>query len=123
MRGLLSTHHARPHTKFRIVHRSSHLRAGWHLRHDAVDKTLVKALARARRWQRMVDSSGFSSSEELAKAERINPSYLARVLRLTLLAPDIVESILNGRHDPATIRMERLMRPFSATWGEQLQRL
>jgi len=48
---------------------------------------------------------------------------MARVLRLTLLAPDITDSILDGRHDPATIRMERLMRPFSATWGKQLQRL
>jgi len=71
----------------------------------------------------MLNSGGFGSIEELAAAERINPSYLARVLRLTLLAPDITDSILDGRHDPATIRMERLMRPFSATWGEQLQRL
>jgi hypothetical protein len=88
-----------------------------------VDGTLVKALARAHRWQGMLNSGGFGSIAELARAEKINPSYLARVLRLTLLASEIVESILDGRHDPATIRMERLMRPFSATWGEQLQSL
>jgi hypothetical protein len=44
------------------------------------------------------------------------PSYLARVLRLTLLVPDIVESILNGRHDPERITLERLMKPFPAEW-------
>jgi hypothetical protein len=85
--------------------------------------TLVKAIARAHRWQGMLDSGAFSSIEELAQAERINPSYLARVLRLTLLAPEIVESILNGRHDPERVALERLMRPFPALWGEQLQSL
>jgi hypothetical protein len=83
----------------------------------------VKALARAHRWQGMLEGGEYGSIEELARAEKINPSYMARVLRLTLLAPEITDSILDGRHDPATIRMERLMRPFSATWGEQLQRL
>ena len=67
-----------------------------------VDGTLVKALARAHRWQGMLESGEYGSIEELARAERINPSYLARVLRLTLLAPEIVESILDGRHDPET---------------------
>jgi hypothetical protein len=83
----------------------------------------VKALARAHRWQGMLEGGEYGSIEELARAEKINPSYMARVLRLALLAPEITDSILDGRHDPATIRMERLMRPFSATWGEQLQRL
>jgi hypothetical protein len=64
-----------------------------------------------------------TSIEELAKAERINPSYLARVLRFTLLAPESVESILDGRHDPERVPLERLMRPFPALWGEQLQSL
>jgi hypothetical protein len=85
--------------------------------------TLVKAIARAHRWQGMLDSGAVSSIEELAQAERINPSYLARVLRLTLLAPEIVESILDGRHDPERVALERLMRPFPALWGEQLQSL
>ena len=97
--------------------------SAWAPRPARVDGTLVKALARAHRWQGMLEGGEYGSIEELARAEKINPSYLARVLRLTLLAPEIVESILNGRHDPATIRMERLMRPFWATWGEQLQRL
>jgi hypothetical protein len=59
-----------------------------------VDGTLVKALARAHRWQGMLKGGEYGSIEELARAEKINPSYLARVLRLTLLAPDIVESIV-----------------------------
>ena len=88
-----------------------------------VDGTLVKALARAHRWQGMLEGGEYGSIEELARAERINPSYLARVLRLTLLAPEIVESILDGRHDPERVALERLMRPFPALWGEQLQSL
>ena len=56
--------------------------------------TLVKALARAHRWQ--LESGDYASIAELAVAEKINPSYLARVLRLTLLSPRVVEAILGG---------------------------
>jgi hypothetical protein len=87
-----------------------------------VDGTLVKAFARAHRWQGMLDSGEYGSIEELARAETINPSYLARVLRLTLLAPDIVESILDGQHDPERITLERLMK-IPVHMGEQLSRL
>jgi hypothetical protein len=62
-----------------------------------------------------------TSIEELARAERIDPSYLTRVLRLTLLAPAIVQAILDGQRNPQTIAFDRLMRPFPATWGDQLQ--
>jgi hypothetical protein len=81
----------------------------------------VKALARAHRWQGMLEGGEYGSIEELARAEKINPSYLARVLRLTLLAPEIVESTLDGRHDPERITLKRLIRPFPAVWGEQMQ--
>jgi hypothetical protein len=84
-----------------------------------VDGTLVKAIARAHRWQGMLDSGDYGSIEELARVEKINPSYLARVLRLTLLAPEIVESILDGRYDPERITLDRLMKPFPVLWGEQ----
>ena len=53
----------------------------------------------------MLEGGEYGSIEELARAEEINPSYLARVLRLTLLAPEIVESILDGRHDPERITL------------------
>ena len=79
--------------------------------------TLVKALSRAHRWQGMLEGGEYGSTDELAKAERINPSYLARVLRLTLLAPDITQAILDGRHDPERITLERLMRPSPADVG------
>ena len=84
-----------------------------------VDGTLVKALSRAHRWQGMLEGGEYGLIEELARAERINPSYLARVLRLTLLAPEIVESVLDGRHDPERITLARLMRPSPAVWGAQ----
>jgi hypothetical protein len=95
--------------------------SGWAPRPSRVDGTLVKALARAHRWQGMLEGGEYGSIEELARAEKINPSYLARVLRLTLLAPEIVESTLDGRHDPERITLDKLMRPSPAVWGEQLQ--
>ena len=64
------------------------------------DSTLVKALARAFRWKRMLESGEFATIAELAEREGIAPSYMTRVLRLTLLAPDIVEAILDGQQGP-----------------------
>jgi len=69
----------------------------------------------------MLDGGAFGSIAELARAEKINPSYLARVLRLNLLAPEIVESILDGRHHPERDTLERLTRPFPVVWDQQLQ--
>ena len=63
-------------------------------RHDI---TLIKAVARAFRWLRMLETGRFATITELAAAEKINVSYVARMLRLTLLAPDLVEAILDGR--------------------------
>jgi hypothetical protein len=60
----------------------------------------------------------FATVEEIASAEKINASYVGRVLRLTLLAPDIVEAILDGRQ-PAEITLAVLMRPFAVGWTEQ----
>lgn len=65
-------------------------------RPERIDNTLVKAIARAHRWQGMLETGPYASVEELATAERINPSYLARVLRLTLLAPGLLETVLAG---------------------------
>jgi hypothetical protein len=61
------------------------------------DTTLVIALARAFRWRRMLEVGRYATIDELAAAEKINASYVSRILRLTLLAPDIVEAILDGR--------------------------
>ena len=78
----------------------------------------MKALARAHRWQRMLESGEYGSIEELAAAERINPSYLARVLRLTLLAPDIVESILDGQAPEVTLGW--LLKTMPTDWERQV---
>ena len=82
------------------------------------DKTLVKALGRAFRWKRMLESGEFATIAELAQSEGIAPSYLTRVLRLTLLAPDVVEAILDGRQGPE-VTLARLMEPFPMEWGRQ----
>ena len=76
-----------------------------------IDNTLVKALARAFRWKRMLESGEFTTIAELAEREGIAPSYMTRVMRLTLLAPDIVESILNGAHAPG-VTLARVLEPF-----------
>ena len=65
-----------------------------------VDSTLVKALARAHRWKRLLENGTYASISELAKAEKIDRGYLGRILQLALLAPDIVEAILDGRQPP-----------------------
>ncbi|WP_111432000.1 hypothetical protein [Rhodobacteraceae bacterium DSL-40] len=82
------------------------------------DSTLVKALARAFRWKRMLDSGEFATIAELAEREGIAPSYMTRVLRLTLLAPDIVEAILDGRQGPE-VTLAQLLRPFPQHWQTQ----
>ncbi len=82
-----------------------------------VDSTLVKALARAFRWRRMLEEGRFASTMELAEAEKINQSYLCRVLRLTLLAPEIVEAIMDGRRPE--VALPELMRPFPVEWRNQ----
>jgi hypothetical protein len=82
------------------------------------DITLIKAVARAFRWRRMLETGRFGTINELAAAEKINSSYVSRVLRLTLLAPDIVEAILDGRQ-PEGMTLPALMEPFPVEWKEQ----
>ena len=79
------------------------------------DGTLVKALARAWRWQRMLDEGVYASVSEIGDAENISKSYVSRILRLALLAPDIVEAILAGKTDQA-LMLEQLERPLPADW-------
>ncbi len=83
------------------------------------DNTLVKALARAFRWKRMLETGEFATIVELAEREGIAPSYLTRILRLTLLSPCIVEMILDGGH-VRKVTLARLMEPFATEWDQQL---
>jgi type I restriction enzyme R subunit len=99
------------HVPFRLVKRGG--RKEMHLPEGAAhsrrtDNTLVKALARAFRWKRMLESAAIATIADLAAHEGIAPSYMTRILRLTLLAPDIVDTILEGRQGP-DMTLARLM--------------
>ena len=85
------------------------------------DGTLVKALARAWRWQKLLDDGVYTSVSEIGDAENISKSYISRILRLALLAPDIVEAILAGRMDQG-LMLERLEQSLPASWMERRQR-
>lgn len=86
------------------------------------DNTLVKAMARAFRQKRMLESGEFATIAELAGREGIAPSYLTRVLRLTLLAPDIVEAILHGEQGPE-VTLARVLREYPLAWEQQRRAL
>lgn len=83
-----------------------------------IDNALVKALARAFRWRNLIESGAYATIEEIGTAERINASYVSRVLRMTLLAPDIIESILDGRQTD-NITLARAMEAFPVVWAGQ----
>jgi hypothetical protein len=84
-----------------------------------IDNAMVKAIARAFRWRDMLENGRHATIAEIANAEKINETYVGRVLRLTLLAPEIVEAILNGRQ-PAGLQLDTLMRRFPGEWEVQI---
>ena len=109
------------HVPFRVVKRGGRkeMRLPDGVQPDRkADNTLVKALARAFRWKRMLESREFATIAELAECEGIAPSYMTRVLRLTLLAPDIVDAILEGKPGPE-VTLARLRDSFPAEWDRQ----
>ena len=81
------------------------------------DNTLVKALARAHRWRKLLEEGHYATVRELAAAEKINQAYLGRVLRLTLLAPDIVDAIVEGRQGEMTLA--ELLKSVPVGWERQ----
>jgi hypothetical protein len=82
------------------------------------NNALLKALSRAHRWRTQIESGEYASVTELAKAQKINQSYACRLLRLTLLAPDIVTDIIDGRQS-ACLTLKRVARPLPGLWSEQ----
>ena len=82
------------------------------------DNTLIRALARAHRWKWLLEDGKYRSAGELAEAEKIARSFVNRLLRLTLLAPEIVEAILEGRQ-PKAMQLEELTRAMPSGWAEQ----
>jgi hypothetical protein len=83
-----------------------------------VDNAMVKAIARAFRWRKLMEAGTYATVEEVAAAEKINASYVSRVLRLTLLAPDIVDAILDGRQ-PIALQLDALLKPTPVEWEAQ----
>ena len=84
-----------------------------------VDSALLKALARGFRWRKLLEKGDFATIEKIADAENINPSYISRVLRLTLLASETVEAILAGTQ-PAGLTRAKVMKPFPMEWQRQV---
>lgn len=85
------------------------------------DETLAKLVAKAHKWLRLLESGQFKSIKELAETEDVDNSYLSKVLNLTLLAPDIVQAILDGRQ-PAIMTWRELRKPFPSLWTEQREK-
>lgn len=85
------------------------------------EETLAKLVAKAHRWLRMMESGQYRSIKDLAAQEQIDDSYLARVLRLTLLAPDIITAILDGRQ-PDMLTWRELKNPFPMEWEKQREK-
>lgn len=83
-----------------------------------IDSAMVKAIARAFRWREMLEDGEYSTIREIAVAENINESYLGRVLRVTLLTPDLIDAVLNGRQ-PAGLQLEHLLKRFPIEWHFQ----
>jgi len=79
---------------------------------------LLVALTRAFRWKELLETGQISSMSELAKKFRVDPSYLSRILRLTLLAPNIVEAIINGG-EPSGLSLAKLTMKLPMEWSDQ----
>jgi hypothetical protein len=84
------------------------------------DETLIRAMARAHRWRRLIENGTYRSAVEIAEAERITRSFVNRLLRLTLLAPDIVEAIPEGRRPKGLLLWRQV--PVSRRTGRSRRR-
>ena len=96
--------------------------AGLSLRKGEPDPALLKAVARAHRWVNQLQEGKASSIKEIAIAEGFNPRYVAHIMPLAYLAPDITESILSG-NQPLTLSLDRLLKGFPADWAAQRHQL
>lgn len=91
-------------------------------REATIDNTMIKVIARGFRWHRLLYDGTYATIEDLAAAEKINPSYVSRILRLAYLSPVVVQAILDGKH-PAWLTMRHLLEPFPADWKQQEKKL
>jgi len=84
----------------------------------AIDNTMIKAIARAFRWQKLLEKGTYTCLDDIARSEKIGASFVSRYYRLVLLAPDIVDAILDGRQ-PAQLTVKDLLAPFPVEWDRQ----
>ncbi|MEO5379157.1 MAG: hypothetical protein H7832_15475 [Magnetococcus sp. DMHC-6] len=82
------------------------------------EESLAKLVVRAHQWLKLLEENKFASVRELAEYKKIDASYMAKILRLTLLAPDIIELILNGQQ-PDSMNWKELRKSFPMLWSEQ----
>ena len=87
-------------------------------RRPSRDETLIKALVRAHRWRRRIESGKANSITDLAEQEGVTVAFVCRLLPLTCLAPDIVEAILDGRQ-PKGLRLAEMLGNGPLVWEEQ----
>lgn len=90
----------------------------WVRPRSGVDETLVKTLAQAFNFQRLLDEGRYATVGDLARAKNLDQSFVSRVLRLMFLAPDLVEAILDGRQSQAMQR-QKLLHGFPREWEKQ----
>ncbi len=90
-------------------------------REAEIDKKMVKVIARGVRWQQLIYEETYTSIEYLATAEKINPSYISRILKLAFLSPVVVQAILDESH-PAWLTVRDLLEPFPMDWRQQEQK-
>lgn len=83
-----------------------------------IDNTMIKSIARAFRWQKLLENGTYTCLDDIARSEKIGASFVSRYHRLVLLAPDIVEAILDGRQ-PAHLTVKVLLDAFPLIWSEQ----
>jgi hypothetical protein len=96
--------------------------AAWAPAKPRADETLIRALARAHRWKRLLEDGKYRSAGELAEADGVTRSFVNRLLRLTLLAPDIVEANLEGRQ-PKAMQLGELTEAIPSEWEKQWKAL
>ena len=87
-------------------------------RRPARDETIVKALVRAHRWRRRIESGRAKSITDLAEQQGVTDAYVCRLLPLTCLSPDVVEAILDGRQ-PKGLRLAEMLRNGPSAWNAQ----
>ena len=86
----------------------------------AQDTALMRALGLAHHWQRLLNEERAASVADIATAEGMDVTQVRRVMRLTLLAPEVIERLVGA---PDIVLEQVMRRPWSNGWGEQIQRI